>query len=96
MEKGGFVYIMTNKRHNVLYTGVTSNLTKRVYQHKHGLLGGFTKKYNINKLVYYEIFDEILPAIEREKQIKDRSRQNKIDLINSMNPGWQDLGAEIL
>ncbi|MBI2406004.1 MAG: GIY-YIG nuclease family protein [Candidatus Harrisonbacteria bacterium] len=84
--KGGYVYIMTNKTNSVLYTGVTSNLEKRTYEHKNRLVDGFTtKKYNLNKLVYFEIFDSIQDAIAREKQIKGGSRRKKIALIESMN-----------
>ena len=82
---------MTNKGNTTLYTGVTSDLARRVYEHKEEVVEGFTKKYNITKLVYYEIFDDILDDIFREKQIKAGSRQNKIDLINGMNPQWEDL-----
>ncbi len=89
------VYIMTNKYNTVLYTGVTNNLPWRIYEHKNGLAEGFTKKYNVHKLVYYEVGDNIHAAIAREKQIKGGSRQKKIDLINSMNPEWKDLCDEI-
>ena len=82
---------MTNMRNTVLYTGVTRDLTKRVYEHKEKLAEGFTKKYNIVKLVYYEIFNDPESAIFREKQIKAGSRAKKIDLVNSMNPKWKDL-----
>ena len=82
---------MTNKKNTVLYTGVTNNLRRRVYEHKEKLVKGFTKKYNITKLVYCEVFDRIEDAIMREKQIKGGSRQKKIDLINSMNKDWGDL-----
>lgn len=82
---------MTNKRNTVLYTGITRNLKKRVYEHKQKLTDGFTKKYNITKLVYYEIFEDVENAILREKQIKAGSRQKKIDLINSQNKEWADL-----
>ncbi len=82
---------MTNKSNKVLYTGVTNDLQKRIYEHKEKLAGGFTKKYNINKLVYYEIFEDIENAIAREKQIKGGSRQKKMDLVRSMNPGFEDL-----
>ena len=82
---------MTNKSNTVVYAGVTSNLEKRVYEHKCKLVDGFTKRYNINKLVYYEIFDHIQDAISREKQIKAGSRAKKIDLIKSMNPNFEDL-----
>ncbi len=95
MDNQYFIYIMTNKQNSVLYTGVTSDLKKRVYQHKLMLIEGFTKKYNIVKLVYYEIFDDIYEAITREKQIKAGSRQKKIDLIVSMNPAWRDLYYEL-
>jgi len=78
-------------RNTVLYTGVTRDLTKRVYEHKEKLAEGFTKKYNIVKLVYYEIFNDPESAIFREKQIKAGSRAKKIDLVNSMNPKWKDL-----
>ncbi len=90
-----YVYIMTNKRNTVLYTGVTRDLIRRVWQHKNKLVEGFTKKYNIVKLVYYEVFDNSRSAIEREKRIKGGSRQRKIDLIESMNPQWKDLYPEI-
>ena len=80
-----FVYIMTNKNDAVLYTGITNNLKRRVYEHKEKLIGGFTKRYNINKLVYYEMFEEISLAISREKQIKGGSRLKKIELIKRIN-----------
>lgn len=89
------VYIMTNTHNTVLYTGVSNNLARRVYEHKNGLGGIFTKKYNIDKLVYYEVGDNIHSAIAREKQIKGGSRQKKIDLVNSLNPEWKDLYEEI-
>jgi putative endonuclease len=85
-----FVYIMTNKS-KTLYTGVTNNLVRRVYEHKNKLIEGFTKKYNINKLVHFELFDNPGDAIKREKQIKGWLRKKKIDLIESMNPEWKDL-----
>ncbi len=91
MAQQYYVYIMTNKRNTGLYTGVTNDLRKRVYEHKAKLVDGFTKKYNVNKLAYYEIFNDIYNAIMREKQIKDGSRQKKIDLINSINSEWRDL-----
>ena len=86
---------MTNKMNTVLYTGITGNLIKRAYEHKQKLVQGFTKKYNINKLVYYEIFDDPENAIAREKQIKAGSRKRKIALIESKNPEWKDLYDEI-
>ncbi|MCK4673325.1 GIY-YIG nuclease family protein [candidate division WOR-3 bacterium] len=91
MSKQYYIYIMTNKRKTVLYTGVTNDLKKRVYEHKVKLVAGFTKKYNTDRLLYYEIFDDIYNAIAREKQIKAGSKQKKINLINSMNPAWKDL-----
>ena len=94
-EKKGYIYMMMNKINTVIYTGVTSDLVKRVYEHKQKMVEGFTKKYNINKLVYYEVFEGIEEAILREKQIKAGSRQKKIDLIKSMNPGFRDLYKEI-
>ena len=93
--KSGYVYIMTNKNNTVLYTGVTSDLVKRVYEHKNKLADGFTRKYNAVKLVYYEVFDDISEAIRREKQIKGGSRDNKVRLIESMNPRWDDLYDDI-
>jgi putative endonuclease len=85
------VYIATNKHHNVLYTGVTNDLKARVRTHKEKMVSGFTKKYNVDKLVYFETCQEIIPAIAREKQIKAGSRKKKIELIESMNPEYQDL-----
>jgi len=86
-----YVYILTNSRHTVLYTGVTNDLQRRVWEHKSKTVSGFTKRYNVDKLVYYETGDDVNIAIAREKQIKAGSRQKKIDLINSLNPEWQDL-----
>ena len=94
--KQGFVYIMANKTLTVLYTGVTSDLVRRVHEHKHGSTPGFTKKYKVTKLVYFEVSDNIYSAIEREKQIKSGSRQKKIDLVNTMNTDWNDLGEDLL
>jgi putative endonuclease len=91
VEKSYYVYILTNKRHTVLYTGVTGNLLRRVYEHREKLVEGFTKKYNVTKLVYYEIFRDAENAILREKQIKAGSRSKKIQMINDMNKEWQDL-----
>lgn len=91
MEKQFYVYIMTNWTHSVLYTGVTSDLIARVYQHKEKINPGFTEKYNIKILVYYEEQPDALSAIAREKQIKGGSRDKKIKLINKLNPGWEDL-----
>lgn len=86
---------MTNKHNTVLYTGITNDLKRRVYEHKEKLVDGFTKKYNITKLVYYEVFEDPENAILREKQIKAGSRQKKIDLINSINREWINLYEEI-
>lgn len=86
-----FIYIMTNIDNTFLYTGVTNNLKRRTCEHKAGKGSLFTKKYNVQKLVYYEERDDIRSAIAREKQIKGGSRQKKIDLINGMNPEWRDL-----
>jgi putative endonuclease len=85
---------MTNKNNNVLYTGVTSNLFNRVAEHKDKIVSGFTSKYNVTKLVYYEEYNAMEEAIAREKQIKGGSRHKKIDLINSRNPEWKDLYEE--
>ncbi|HZV12811.1 MAG TPA: GIY-YIG nuclease family protein [Candidatus Kapabacteria bacterium] len=93
MDKQYYVYIMTNERHSVLYTGVTNNLMRRVSEHKEKIIEGFTRKYNVTKLVYYEIYNEPYPAIQREKSIKGISRERKITLIKSMNPSWNDLMA---
>ena len=86
MEKVYCVYLLTNSRNTVIYTGVTSDLKARVYQHKEKLLPGFTKRYNVFKLVYFEVADVPSAAIAREKQIKAGSRQDKIDLISRCNP----------
>jgi putative endonuclease len=91
MYKQYFVYLMTNRRNTVLYTGVTNDLKKRIYQHKNKMLEGFTTKYNIVKLVYYEVFRDIENAILREKQIKAGSRNKKIVLIEDKNPEWKGL-----
>ena len=90
------VYIMTNAHHTVLYTGVTNDLARRVYEHKNDLGSVFVKKYNVHKLVYYEVGDNIHSSIAREKQIKGGSRKKKIDLIKSLNPEWKDLYEEII
>ena len=88
-----YVYIMAN-RSRTLYTGVTNNLERRVYEHKHKLVEGFTKKYNITRLVYYEQTSDIKAAIAREKQIKGWLRSKKVGLIESLNPNWSDLSVE--
>ena len=89
------VYIMTNAHNTVLYTGITNDLARRVFEHKNGLGSAFVKRYNVHKLVYYETGDNVHSAIAREKQIKGGSRQKKIELINSLNPGWKDLFDEV-
>ncbi|MAU01604.1 MAG: endonuclease [Anaerolineaceae bacterium] len=88
-----YVYIMSSKS-GTLYTGMTNNLARRVYEHKHKLTPGFTKKYNVNRLVYYEVFSQVRDAIAREKAIKGWLRQKKIALIESFNPTWSDLSEE--
>ncbi|MCI0550972.1 MAG: GIY-YIG nuclease family protein [Anaerolineae bacterium] len=93
MSKEYYVYIMTNKS-RTLYTGVTNNLMRRVYEHKNKLIKGFASKYNIQFLVYYESTSSIHVALEREKQIKGLLRAKKIALIDSMNPEWKDLSEE--
>ncbi len=85
------VYFMTNKNNTVLYIGVTSDLIKRVYQHKIKAYKGFTEKYNCDKLVYFEVFSNISEVILREKQLKKGNRKRKNDLVNQMNPEWKDL-----
>ena len=95
MDRQYYIYIMTNKRNTVIYAGVTNDLKRRVYEHKEKLAEGFTKKYSITKLVYYEIFKDVENAILREKQLKGGSRQKKIELANSMNKEWRDLYEEL-
>jgi putative endonuclease len=95
MENQCYIYLMSNKNNTVIYTGVTNNLKRRVYEHKEKMIDGFTKKYNVDKLVYFEFTDDINSAIQREKQIKAGSRKKKIDLINSMNSEWKDLYYDI-
>lgn len=89
-----YVYILTNWNNKVLYIGVTNNLQRRVYEHKNKLIEGFTSKYNVNKLVYYECFSEIYLAITREKQLKKYLRKKKEELINFSNPTWKDLSLD--
>jgi putative endonuclease len=91
-----YVYILTNKYNTVLYIGVTSDLIKRVYEHKNKLADGFTKKYNVGKLIYFEIFENPEYAIRREKTLKNLLRKKKIELIVSKNPEWKDLYSDIL
>ena len=96
MDRRFYTYIMTNKYNNVLYTGMTNNLVRRAYEHRTRRGGGFTSKYKVTKLVWYEVFADAGSAIEREKQIKGGSRQKKIDLVNEMNPEWRDLYDELV
>ena len=96
MGKRHAIYIMANKPNGTLYTGVTSDLIKRVYQHKNGLTPGFTQRYDCKQLVYYETYEYMMSAIEREKQIKGGSRKKKIVLIETMNPEWLDLYHSLL
>jgi putative endonuclease len=95
MGRDYYIYILTNKNNHVLYTGVTGDLANRIEQHREKVVNGFTSRYNVTKLVYYELFDDPMSAIEREKQIKAGSRQKKIDLINHLNPDWKDLSDEL-
>jgi putative endonuclease len=94
-EKFYCVYILTNSHNTTLYTGVTNNLFRRLLEYKSGAGSKFARRYNLTKLVYFEITNDINSAITREKQIKAGSRQKKIDLINSINPGWTDLFDEL-
>ncbi len=90
-----YVYILTNKTNKVLYVGITNNLVRRIYEHKIKAVKGFTQKYNVNKLVYYDSTSDVIAAIAREKQIKGWLRQKKNDLINEFNPSWRDLYHDI-
>ena len=96
MDKKGYVYILFSKRNGTLYVGVTSNLIKRIWEHKNKVAEGFTQKYNVDKLGYYEVFDDIENAIIREKQIKSWKRIKKLALIESVNPEWNDLYDTII
>ena len=94
-QKNYFVYILGNER-PTLYTGMTNNLTRRLYEHKNELIDGFTSRYHLHKLLYYELGDSAMGAIIREKQIKNMGRQEKLDLIRSKNPNFKDLSDEVL
>lgn len=96
MDKQPAVYILASKRNGTLYIGVTSNLVKRAWEHKQGVTGGFTQKYNVHRLVYYELFEDMPSAITREKQMKKWRRAWKIELIEKSNPAWIDLWPQIL
>jgi len=93
-SKTYYVYLLSNWNNKVLYIGVTNNLQRRIYEHKQKLVPGFTEKYNVNKLVYFEQTEDIIAAISREKQLKKWRREKKNALVNSLNPGWQDLSMD--
>jgi putative endonuclease len=95
MHSESYVYFVANAHNNVLYVGVTSDLIRRIDEHKNKLVKGFTQKYNVDRLVYYEACGNILGAIEREKQIKGGSRKKKNDLVDAVNPEWNDLYQSI-
>ncbi len=90
-----YVYILTNQNNNVLYIGVTNNIYRRIKEHKEKIIKGFTAKYNVDKLIYLEITNNIVDALEREKQLKRWHRQWKINLINQQNPNWKDLSIDL-
>ena len=94
-QKQYCIYIMTNSVNTVLYTGVTNNLARRVFEHKNNAVEGFTSRYKLHKLVYYEVTNDVNAAIQREKQIKGGSRQKKIDLVSKVNPDWRDLSEDL-
>jgi putative endonuclease len=96
IEKVYYTYILTNYHNSVLYIGITNNLIKRIYEHKNKLVKGFTSKYNLNKLVYYELLETPTEAIKREKQLKNLVRRKKENLICRFNPKWEDLYNKIL
>ena len=91
-----YIYILTNKHNNVFYIGVTNNLIRRIYEHRNHMFKGFSDKYNVEKLVYYECYSDKLIAIQREKNLKHYTKQWKIDLINKFNPEWKDLYSDII
>ncbi len=95
MNDNAYIYIITNHTNTTLYIGVTTNLIKRIYEHKNKVVDGFSKKYNLNKLVYFETITNIETAIQREKYLKGKKREYKINLINSFNPEWLDLYEKI-
>ncbi|API86244.1 GIY-YIG nuclease family protein [Francisella uliginis] len=94
--KNGYVYMLTNKNSSVLYVRVTSDIVRRIYEHKSKFVDGFTRKYNLNKLVYFEIYENIEDAIIREKQLKNWHRNWKLDLVKSVNPTFEDLYERIV
>jgi putative endonuclease len=91
-----YIYILSSKKNGVLYIGMTNDLKKRVFEHKNKLIDGFTKKYNVTKLVYYELTNQPQDAINREKRLKKWKREWKIELIEKMNPNWKDLYFEMI
>ena len=95
MRRQYYVYMMTNPRNTVICTGVTNTLKRRLFEHREKLINGFTRRYRISKLVYYEVFEDAENAILREKQVKGGSRRKKVLLIDSMNPEWRDLYEEL-
>ncbi|WP_375205390.1 GIY-YIG nuclease family protein [Hyphococcus sp.] len=95
MQKLYYTYIMASQRNGTLYVGVTSDLARRVWEHKEGVYGGFTKKYAVKLLVWYDVFDYVYAAIQREKNIKKWPRKWKLNLIESVNPDWRDLYDEV-
>jgi putative endonuclease len=96
MEKLFCVYMMASRRRGTIYIGITSNLVKRVWEHREGVVGGFTKQYNVKKLVWYEVHEDPVEAITREKRLKEWRRSWKIDLIEAKNPYWRDLYGTII
>jgi putative endonuclease len=94
-RKNYYLYILSSKRNGTLYIGVTNSMIRRIYEHKHDLVDGFTKKYSVHNLVYYETYDNINTAISREKEMKKWRRKDKIDLIEKENPNWRDLYEEL-
>ena len=90
-----YVYILTNKNHTVLYTGVTGNIERRMYEHKNKLIEGFTKRYNADKLVFFESFNNVNDALAAEKKIKGWKREKKVSLIEGINPSWNDLSIDL-
>ncbi|MCQ5129451.1 GIY-YIG nuclease family protein [Butyricicoccus faecihominis] len=91
-----YVYILTNSNHHVLYTGITNNLIRRIYEHKHHVVDGFTKRYHVDQLIYFEQTTDVYAAIAREKQVKGWTRAKKVKLITDQNPSWKDLYSEII
>ena len=94
-RKGGFVYLTFSKKNGTIYTGVTSDIIRRMYEHKNKIFKGFTNRYNADKLAYYEYYEDIRTAIAREKSIKGKVRQYKLDLIEAYNPEWLDLTDDL-